>query len=151
MSGDLKELYQQMIMDHNRNPRNFHSMPAPAKEVEGYNPLCGDHYKIYVKLAGNKIEDISFEGQGCAISKSSASMMTTAIKGKTVEEAKLLFSEVIKMLSRQLGDKFDEEKVGKLATLAGVCEFPSRVKCASLPWHTMIEALNPTGKQITTE
>ncbi len=151
MNGDIRELYQQMIMDHNKNPRNFHAMADADRTVEGYNPLCGDHFKVYLKLEGNVITDISFDGSGCAISKSSASMMTSALKGKTRGEAKALFEEIHKMLSRGIGEPFDTAKVGKLATLGGVCEFPSRVKCASLPWHTMLEGLEPTGKQVTTE
>ena len=151
MNGDIHELYQQMIMDHNKTPRNFHAMPDADRAVEGYNPLCGDHFKVYVKMDGDVIRDISFDGSGCAISKSSASMMTAALKGKTRAEARALFDEVRKMLSREAGEPFDAAKVGKLATLGGVCEFPSRVKCASLPWHTMLEGLEPTGKQVTTE
>jgi nitrogen fixation NifU-like protein len=151
MNGDIRELYQQMIMDHNKNPRNFHAMTDADRTVEGYNPLCGDHFKVYVKMEGDVIKDISFDGSGCAISKSSASMMTSALKGKTRAEAKALFDEVRKMLSREVGEPFDATKVGKLATLGGVSEFPSRVKCASLPWHTMLEGLEPTGKQVTTE
>jgi nitrogen fixation protein NifU and related proteins len=151
VNGDIRELYQQMIMDHNKNPRNFHAMTDADRTVEGYNPLCGDHFKVYVKMEGDRIKDISFDGSGCAISKSSASMMTSALKGKTREEAKALFDEVHKMLSRGMGEPFDAVKVGKLATLGGVCEFPSRVKCASLAWHTMLEGLEPTGKQVTTE
>ncbi len=151
MSGDIRELYQQMIMDHNKNPRNFHAMPGADRTVEGYNPLCGDHFKVYVKLEGEVIRDISFDGSGCAISKSSASMMTSVLKGKTRGEAKALFEEVHKMLSRWIGEPFDATKVGKLATLGGVCEFPSRVKCASLAWHALMEGLEPTGKQVTTE
>jgi nitrogen fixation NifU-like protein len=151
VSGDVRELYQQMIMDHNKNPRNFHAMADADRTVEGYNPLCGDHFKVYVKMDGDVIRDISFDGSGCAISKSSASMMTAALKGKTRAEARALFSEVHKMLSREAGEPFDTAKVGKLATLGGVCEFPSRVKCASLPWHALLEGLEPTGKQVTTE
>lgn len=126
-------------------------MAGADRTVEGYNPLCGDHYKVYLKLEGDVIRDISFDGSGCAISKSSASMMTVALKGKTRGEAKALFEEIHKMFSRGPGEPFDTEKVGKLATLGGVCEFPSRVKCASLAWHTMLEGLEPTGKQVTTE
>jgi len=151
MNGDVRELYQQMIMDHNKNPRNFHAMPGADRAAEGYNPLCGDHFKVYIKMDGDVIQDISFDGSGCAISKSSASMMTAALKGKTRAEAKALFGEVRKMLSREIGEPFDASKVGKLATLAGVCEFPSRVKCASLAWHTMLEGLDATGKQVSTE
>ncbi|MBU9889724.1 MAG: SUF system NifU family Fe-S cluster assembly protein [Candidatus Omnitrophica bacterium] len=151
MNGDIRELYQQMIMDHNKNPRNFHELKDADRNAEGYNPLCGDHFRVFVKMDGDVIQDIAFEGAGCAISKASASMMTTVLKGKTREEARTLFDEVRKMLSREIGEPFDAAKVGKLATLAGVCEFPARVKCASLAWHTMIEALDPTGKQVTTE
>ena len=151
MNGDIRDLYQQMIMDHNKNPRNFHAMTDADRMVEGYNPLCGDHFKVYVKMEGDVIKDISFEGAGCAISKSSASMMTAVLKGKTKKEAKALFEEVHKMLSRKMDEPFDAAKVGKLATLAGVCEFPARVKCASLAWHTMLESLESTGKQVTTE
>jgi len=151
MNGDLSELYQQMIMDHNKNPRNFHAMPDADRQAEGYNPLCGDHFKVYIKMDGDVIRDISFDGSGCAISKSSASMMTAALKGKTRAEAQALFEEVRKMISREIGAPFDAAKVGKLATLAGVCEFPSRVKCASLAWHTMLEGLEATGKQVSTE
>ncbi len=151
MSGDIRELYQQMIMDHNKNPRNFHALKESNRNAEGYNPLCGDHFKVFLQMDGDVIKDIAFEGAGCAISKASASMMTTALKGKTRQEARALFEEVHKMLSRRIGEVFDASKVGKLATLAGVCEFPARVKCASLAWHTMCEALEPTGKQVTTE
>ena len=151
MNGDIRELYQQMIMDHNRNPKNFRILPDADRVAEGYNPLCGDHFKIYVKMEDDVIKDISFDGSGCAISKSSASMMTAALKGKTRQEARALFEEIRKMLSREVGKPFDAAKVGKLATLGGVCEFPSRVKCASLAWHTMLEAIEPTGKQVTTE
>lgn len=151
MNGDIRELYQQMIMDHNKNPRNFHDMKDANRDAEGYNPLCGDHFKVFLKMDGDVIRDISFAGAGCAISKASASMMTAALKGKTRQEAKELFEEIRKMLSRKVEESVDVSKVGKLATLGGVCEFPVRVKCASLAWHTMMEALEPTGKQVTTE
>lgn len=151
MSSDLRDLYQQMIMDHNKNPKNFRIMPDATQKAEGFNPLCGDHFFVFLKIKDNVIEDMSFEGAGCAISKASASMMTGALKGKTCEAAKSIFSEVSKMLSRKTDEPVDHEKIGKLAVFAGVCEFPARVKCASLAWHTMMEALDPTGKQITTE
>lgn len=151
MSGDIRELYQQMIMDHNKNPRNFHAVRDANRNAEGYNPLCGDHFKVSLLMDGDVIRDIGFEGAGCAISKASASMMTAALKGRTRQEARALFEEVRKMLSRDIGEPFDTSKVGKLATLAGVCEFPARVKCASLAWHTLVEALEPTGNQVTTE
>ncbi len=151
MNEDIRELYQQMIMDHNRHPRNFHAMKDADRMAEGYNPLCGDHFKVFLKIEGDVIQDVSFDGAGCAISKASASMMTAELKGKTCQEARVLFENVIKMLSRKMGEPFNQEKIGKLATLAGVCEFPARVKCASLAWHTMREGLDPTGKQVTTE
>ena len=151
MNEDLRDLYQQMIMDHNKKPRNFRVMPDATCKVEGFNPLCGDHFHIYLKMKGDVIEDISFEGSGCAISKAAASMMTGALMGKTREEAKALFSEVHRMLSKGVEEPVDREKLGKLAVFAGVCEFPARVKCASLAWHTMMEGIEPTGKQITTE
>ena len=151
MNGDIRELYQQMIMDHNKNPKNFRAMADASRVAEGHNPLCGDHFKVYVKMEGDVIREISFDGAGCAISKSSASMMTAALKGKTRAEAKALFDEVHAMLSREVGAPFDASRVGKLATLGGVCEFPSRVKCASLAWHTMLEGIEPTGKEVTTE
>lgn len=151
MNGDIRELYQQMIMDHNKNPRNFHALKTADRNAEGYNPLCGDHFKVSLQMDGDVIRDIGFEGAGCAISKASASMMTTVLKGKSRQEAKVLFEDVRKMLSRKVGEPFDASRVGKLATLAGVCEFPARVKCASLAWHTMWEALEQTGKQVTTE
>src|SRR3990167_3873357 len=110
MNDNLKDLYQQMIMDHNRNPRNFRAMTDADRTVEGYNPLCGDHFKVYLKLKGDVIQDISFDGSGCAISKSSASMMTAALQGKTRQEARALFEEIHKMLSRGIGESFDTAK-----------------------------------------
>jgi nitrogen fixation NifU-like protein len=151
MNGDLQDLYQQMIMDHNKNPRNFRAMPDATRRVEGFNPLCGDHLFVSVKMKGDVIEDISFEGSGCAISKASASIMTGILKGKTRAEAEAVFADVHKMLSRKVEDPVDRDRLGKLAVFAGVCEFPARVKCASLAWHTMMEGLEPTGKQVTTE
>jgi nitrogen fixation NifU-like protein len=151
MNPDLKDLYQQMIMDHNKNPRNFRAIPDATAKVEGFNPLCGDHIHVYLKMNRDTIEDISFEGSGCAISKAAASMMTSALKGKSRAEAKTLFEEVHAMLSRDIGESVQTEKLGKLAVFAGVSEFPARVKCATLAWHTMLEGLEPTGKQVTTE
>lgn len=151
MNGDLSELYQQMIMDHNRKPRNFHAMPDATSKAEGFNPLCGDRLNVFVKMNGGIIEDVSFEGSGCAISKAAASMMTGALKGKTRDQARALFEEFRKMLGRQVGEPVDEMKLGKLAVFSGVFEFPARVKCASLAWHTAMEAIDPTGKQVTTE
>jgi len=140
-----------MIMDHNKNPMNFREIRDATSRAEGFNPLCGDHLHVYLKMNGDRIEDISFEGAGCAISKASGSMMTAALKGKTRAEAEGLFAEVRAMLSREPGMPVNAEKLGKLAVFAGVCEFPLRVKCASLAWHTMMEAIAPTGKQVSTE
>ena len=151
MNGEIRELYQQMIMDHNKQPRNFRKLLAATAQAEGFNPLCGDHLHVYIKMDGNRIEDISFEGSGCAISKAAGSMMTDALKGKTREEAKAIFEEVRAMLSRDVHQPFEKKHLGKLEVFAGICEFPARIKCAPLPWHAMMEALEPTGKQVTTE
>jgi nitrogen fixation NifU-like protein len=148
--SDLSELYQDMILDHNRSPRNFRAMPDATALAHGHNPLCGDNVTIYVKLEGERIVDVSFEGSGCAISKASASMMTAELKGKTREEAESLFERVHDMLTREAGTFVDIEGLGKLAVLSGVSEFPARVKCASLPWHTVHTALEG-GETVSTE
>src|SRR5688500_13179527 len=148
--SDLFELYQEMILDHNRAPRNFRQMEDATSRARGHNPLCGDNVTIYVKLDGDRIVDVSFEGSGCAISKASASMMTGALKGKSKQEAEALFERVHDMLTREAGSTIDLESMGKLAVLSGVSEFPARVKCASLPWHTVHTALNG-GDVVTTE
>ena len=136
------ELYQQVILEHNRKPRNFHTMENSTHSCHGYNPLCGDDYEIYLNVDDqNTIQEVSFTGTGCAISKASTSLMTAFLKGKTADEAKMVFEEFHKMV---LG-KFDPEKeknhLGKLKLFKGVREFPSRIKCASLSWHTMVGAL----------
>jgi nitrogen fixation protein NifU and related proteins len=148
--SDLTELYQEMILDHNRSPRNFRSMADATAHAKGHNPLCGDNVTIYVKLDGDTIADISFEGSGCAISKASASMMTSELKGKTRAQAEALFERVHDMLTREAGSFVDVDDLGKLAVLSGVCEFPARVKCASLPWHTVHAAL-AGGQIVSTE
>jgi nitrogen fixation NifU-like protein len=148
--SDLTELYQEMILDHNRSPRNFRQMDEPTSTARGHNPLCGDNVTIYVKLDGDRIVDVSFEGSGCAISKASASMMTAELKGKTRQEAEALYERVHDMLTREAGSFVDIEGLGKLAVLSGVCEFPARVKCASLPWHTVHAALT-SGDTVSTE
>jgi nitrogen fixation NifU-like protein len=145
----IHELYQQIILDHNRSPRNFRAMPDATRSVEGFNPLCGDHYRIYLKLDGEKITDISFEGAGCAISKSSASVMSQMLKGKTRAEAEELFHAFHAVVTGQ--GEGEMERLGKLAAFAGVSEFPARVKCASLAWHTMHAALTGEADQISTE
>ena len=149
--SELSDLYQEVILDHNKSPRNFHKLAGANRTAEGYNPLCGDKVTVYVKLDGDVISEISFEGSGCAISKASASMMTDSLKGKTTAETEALFDRVHKMLTGELGPKVDSDKLGKLAVLSGVCNFPARVKCASLSWHTLHAALKGEGGVASTE
>ena len=148
--SDLDELYQEVILDHNKSPRNFRTIEDADRKAEGYNPLCGDQVTVYVKLESGVIKDISFRGSGCAISKASASMMTSELKGKTEAEAHQLFEHVHKMLTGESGHD-GTGKIGKLAILSGVCKFPTRVKCASLAWHTVNSALTGTGEVASTE
>ena len=133
--SDLRDLYQEVILDHNRKPRNFGKLEDANRKAEGHNPLCGDRLTVYMDLEGDRIRDIKFEGSGCAISKASASMMTSELKGKSVEEAEKTFHRFHRMVTES--DDADVESLGKLAAFSGVREFPVRVKCASLPWHTM--------------
>jgi nitrogen fixation NifU-like protein len=149
--SELDELYQEVILDHNRSPRNFHPLAAANRKAQGYNPLCGDQVTVYVRLADGKIEDISFQGSGCAISKASASLMTSELKGKTEAQAQELFDNVHKMLTGEDGGAESAGRVGKLAILAGVCKFPARVKCASLAWHTVHSALKGQEEVASTE
>ena len=137
--SELSDLYQEVILDHNRRPRNFHALPEPSHTAEGYNPLCGDRLTLYVQLQGETITDMSFEGAGCAISKASASMMTDALKGRTVAEADALFARFHQMVTTPPDQPVED--MGKLSSLAGVREFPVRVKCASLAWHTLKAAM----------
>lgn len=148
--SDLKALYQEIILDHNRNPRNFKKMEDASCSVDGYNPLCGDHYTIFLKLDNGVIKEISFQGSGCAISKASASVMSTVLKGKTRAEAEALF-ENFHHLVRGENKNENAEEFGKLAAFAGVSEFPARVKCAILPWHTMKNALEDKKDVVSTE
>ncbi len=148
---ELNELYQEMILDHNQRPRNFAKLDGANRQAEGYNPLCGDHLTVYLKLEGDVIQDISFQGSGCAISKASASMMTAALKGKTRNEATALFKEVHKMLTGTQDGTIDWQTIGKLKVLSGVFQFPVRVKCATLPWHTLNAALEGKEETISTE
>ena len=138
--AELDELYQEVILDHNKSPRNYRAMADANRKAQGYNPLCGDQVIVYLQLEGGAIKDISFQGSGCAISKASASMMTGELKGKSEAEATELFENVHKMLTGGCGDA-SAQRVGKLAILSGVCKFPARVKCASLAWHTFSSAL----------
>jgi len=147
--SDLEDLYQEVILDHGRNPRNFRIIDGASADAEGLNPLCGDHYHVYLKLEGDRIADLSFQGAGCAISKASASLMTSALRGKTIAEAEDLFQRFHKMVVD--GDRSQAENLGKLAVLKGVCDFPTRVKCASLVWHTLHSALQGEHKAVTTE
>jgi len=149
--SDLRSLYQEIILDHNRNPRNFRAIENADRTVEGYNPLCGDHYTIYVKFENGRIADISFQGSGCAISKASASIMSATLKGKTTEEAEALFELFHHLVKGEIDAASRLEELGKLAAFAGVSEFPARVKCASLAWHTMHGALQSNVKTVSTE
>lgn len=137
---DASELYQSLILDHNRSPRNFRVLEHGNRRAEGYNPLCGDHFTLWLQLDGDRISDVAFQGSGCAISKASASLMTMAVKGRTVEEAERIFDSFHRMVTGQGGP--DVDLPPKLAVFAGVREFPSRVKCASLSWHALKSAIH---------
>ncbi len=149
--SDLRELYQEVILDHNRNPRNFRTMEKPTVSVEGFNPLCGDHYTVFLKMEGETIADVSFQGAGCAISKASASVMSQVLKGKTRSEANAVFEEFHRLVTGQRTGDDSVEALGRLAAFGGVSEFPARVKCASLAWHTLKAALDGEAEQVTTE
>lgn len=146
--SDLRELYQEVILDHNRRPRNFHALAGASHSAEGYNPLCGDRLTLYLDVEADVITDAAFEGAGCAISKASASLMTDAIKGRTVAEARALFERFHRMVTTPPGEAIED--LGKLSALGGVREFPVRVKCASLAWHTLKAALE-RQQQTSTE
>jgi nitrogen fixation NifU-like protein len=150
MFEDLRDLYQEVIFDHNRNPRNFRIINNADRKVEGFNPLCGDRLTLYLTLNGNTITDASFQGSGCAISTASVSLMTEIIKGKTEAEAEALFKTFHDMTTGKAED-IKLEAVGKLAVLAGVREYPARVKCATLAWHTLDAALKNESQAISTE
>jgi nitrogen fixation protein NifU and related proteins len=140
--SELSELYQQVILDHNKKPRNFRKLETANHLAEGFNPLCGDQLTVYLNLEDDAVKEISFEGSGCAISKAAASMMTQALKGKTKQQAEQLFSEFHGMVTGELDEETTANSLGNLKIFSGVREFPVRVKCASLPWHTMHAALN---------
>jgi nitrogen fixation NifU-like protein len=148
--SELSELYQQVILDHNKKPRNFRKLEHSNRSAEGYNPLCGDHLTVYLDLEDNAVKEIAFEGSGCAISKAAASMMTQAVKGKSKEQAEALFNEFHSMVTGDLDEEIEENSLGNLRIFAGVREFPVRVKCATLPWHTLYAALN-NKEQVSTE
>lgn len=146
---DLMQLYQEVILDHYRKPRNFGVLGVPRKEAAGHNPLCGDKVKVFVRTDGDRIEDVAFEGAGCAISTASASLMTEAVKGKSVAEAKELFEHFVHMVRGE--EEVGTHDLGKLDALAGVRELPVRIKCATLAWHTLQAALAEKDDEITTE
>lgn len=148
--SDLRELYQQVILDHNKNPRNFHEMAEATAKVDGYNPLCGDHYTIFLQMDGDTIRDVSFVGTGCAISKASASVMSSTVKGKSRAEAEELFETFHKLVTGDTSG-LSAAELGRLAAFSGVSEFPARVKCASLAWHTLRNGLEGKGEKVTTE
>jgi nitrogen fixation NifU-like protein len=140
--SELSDLYQEVILEHNKNPRNFREIADADQYADGKNPLCGDALRVYVAFDGDKISDVAFKGSGCAISKASASMMTQAVKGKTKHEAEVIFDEFHRMVTGELDIETDENELGKLKIFSGVLEFPARVKCASLSWHTLNAALH---------
>jgi len=148
--SDLYDLYQDMILDHNKNPRNYGELDQADRHADGFNPLCGDKITVYLKVREGRIEDVRFKGSGCAISQASASMMTESLKGKTIEEAKRLFQGFHHLVTQ--GNAGEEAPdLGKLEVFSGVFEFPARVKCASLAWHTMKAALDDADRTISTE
>ncbi len=150
MSSDLQDLYQQVIVDHSKRPRNFRQLPDATRAVEGFNPLCGDKVTIFLKLEGDVVKDITFQGAGCAISTASASLLTEALKGKTLSEAESLF-ESFHALVTGLTPEHQAQGLGKLEAFSGVCDYPTRVKCATLAWHTLHAALKGEGKTVSTE
>ncbi len=148
MFDDLSELYQQVILDHSKSPRNFRKLEGANRAAQGHNPICGDNITLYLLMDGEVIKDISFQGSGCAISKAAASILTTAVKGKTKAEVKALFDKVHQMVTT---GRVDGEDLGKLAVFAGVHKFPARVKCAILPWHAAIAAMDGKAESVSTE
>jgi nitrogen fixation NifU-like protein len=148
VSADLLQLYQEVILDHNKRPRNFRAI-GDGRKAEGYNPLCGDRVTVYLRIEDGRITDASFQGSGCAISKASASLMTDSVKGKTLAEAEDLFGRFHRMITRAPDEPVDD--LGKLSVFAGVRQFPIRVKCASLPWHTLRSAAEARDQVVSTE
>ena len=146
-----RSLYEQVILDHNRAPRNFGELAEANTKAEGYNALCGDQFTVYLKMSGEKIDEVGFEGSGCAISKSSASVMTTLLKGKTKEEAREVFELFHEMITSDIDAPLDEGALGKMVVFSGVRAYPIRIKCATLAWHTMLSALDGDEDSISTE
>ena len=150
MSMEMRELYQEVILDHNRHPRNRGKLEEPTGFAEGHNPLCGDNIRVYLHTSGDHVEGVSFEGSGCAISTASASLMTEAIKGKTMAEVEAIFREFQSMVTTT-GEAEEHPDLGDLEVLGGVREYPVRIKCATLPWHTLRAALEGSGHEVSTE
>lgn len=148
--SDMRELYQQVILDHNKNPRNFGPLESANRTAEGYNPLCGDHYTFFVEMDGDMVKNISFQGSGCAISKASASVMSSTVKGKNQEEVAALFEKFHQMVTGAAKAE-DDPTLGRLAAFGGVSEHPSRIKCATLAWHTMNSVVKGEQKVVSTE
>ena len=149
MSG-LSDLYQEILLEHNSKPRNFRKVEDASSTADGYNPLCGDQITLYLKVVDDTVEDVGFQGVGCAISRASASMMTQSIKGRSLDEAQGIFDAFHSMITHP-GEEPDYDTLGDLETLAGINEYPTRVKCAILAWHTMRSALGGQGESVTTE
>jgi nitrogen fixation NifU-like protein len=150
--SDLRDLYQEVILDHSKRPRNFHAIAGASRKAEGYNPLCGDRETVYLVLEGDRVRDVAFQGAGCAISTASASMMTESVKGKTRAEAEALFERFHDLITGKNGEAEKAgPELGKLEVFSGVREYPVRVKCATLPWHTLKAALESDGATISTE
>ena len=151
--ADLRELYQEVILEHSKAPRNFRELKTANRKAEGYNPLCGDHFTVYLDVDedGERIREIAFQGSGCAISKASASMMTQSVKGKSREEAEKIVQQFHKLVTGQSALNGDQADLGKLSVFAGVSEFPVRVKCATLAWHTLRAALDRQAEPASTE
>jgi nitrogen fixation protein NifU and related proteins len=151
MNTELADLYRDLVLDHGRSPRNFRILACPSRTADGYNPLCGDQIHLGLRLEGEQIEEIGFQGSGCAISRASASLMTQAVRGMTAEQARRLLTEVHLLLTEGPEAAADLAALGKLAALSGVWQFPARVKCASLAWHTLRSALEGSGAAVSTE
>lgn len=156
--SDLRDLYQELILEHSKAPRNFRALPDASRHAEGYNPLCGDHFTVYLQMNGDSIRDVAFQGTGCAISKASASMMTQTVKGKTKAEAEELFHRFHELVTNEpnatgggANGASNEDNFGKLAVFAGVRDYPVRVKCATLAWHTLHAALEGAQQSVSTE
>jgi len=148
---EVSDLYQEVILEHSKAPRNYRQPATANRSAEGYNPLCGDHFTVFLDVEGDTIRDVAFQGSGCAISRASASMMTQMLKGKTRAEAEKLFEQFHKMVTGEAGADGNGFDLGKLAVFSGVCKFPARVKCATLAWHTLQSALDGSQNVVSTE